>query len=547
MFGLVFSNVPYKAALMKFPGLPVFLFFLYFTISSSCNGRVRSVYDQEFQREDSNAILKKQETNFPIGTGIKLKYINGDSQFFEVVKKHFNSVTFENELKHASVVTNEGEYDFSKVDELVKLSQAAGLKMHGHALVEFQSTNNTFMRSLIKKQKATSQNLITNGNFKFQQQNKFSGWRTFIDTNAKAEFTSANVQGGNGLKVHVIQPGSKSWAVQVYSDSFHLIPNLSYTISFYARAINDSAIIKTVVYHNAYFENFFTLTKELKKYTWIFSTRDSVTNIKIQFPVAGTFFIDKISLPSLNDDAKQLDPIKVDSALKDFIFKTMTRYKNKIISWDVINEPLENKTGKLMSNPSPGDFSSGKFYFAEYLGSNYIAKALTYARQADAKALLFINEDKLESDATKLDSMVALIKRLQTAKVPLDGIGVQMHLTIKNDLAGVQTALKKLAATGLRIRISEMDVRINPDNKEHFVPTEKLLLQQRDIYRAVIGAYYKFVPAKQRYGITVWDFSDKYTWIKISQGKEDGPAIMDAEYRLKPAFFGLLSGLKNKN
>src|SRR5205085_9184005 len=102
---------------------------------------------------------------------------------------------------------------------------------------------------------------------------------------------------------------------------------------------------------------------------------------------------------------------------------------------------------------------------------------------------------KLESDPVKLDSMISMINQLKAKGVPLHGIGLQMHLTIKNDRKGIETALQRLAATGRKIRISEMDVRVNPWNYFGYQASEADLIAQRDLYRFAIGAYYRLVPA----------------------------------------------------
>jgi endo-1,4-beta-xylanase len=123
---------------------------------------------------------------------------------------------------------------------------------------------------------------------------------------------------------------------------------------------------------------------------------------------------------------------------------------------------------------------------------------------------------------------------------------LQMHLTIKNDRKGIEIALQRLAATGLKIRISEMDVRVNPWNYFGYQPSNEDLVAQRDLYRFAMGAYYRLVPASQRAGITFWDPSDKYSWIMINQGKDDAPTLFDKNNAKKPAYYGAVVALRKK-
>lgn len=240
---------------------------------------------------------------------------------------------------------------------------------------------------------------------------------------------------------------------------------------------------------------------------------------------------------------RSLAPSQVNNALQNWVNTIVTRYKNKVTGWDVANEVVVDGTGELRTSANSTGSGADQFYWADYLGRSYIADAFRWANAADPAAKLFINDYNLESDNRKLDSVIKIINELKAASVPIHGVGLQMHISINTNNAGIDNAFQKLAATGLLVHVSEMDVRINPSNSNPFVPTQPILDMQAQKYRYVAESYFRNVPAAQRWGLTVWNLTDADSWIVIG-GKIDFPALFDAGYNKKSAFSQYISGLQ---
>jgi len=178
------------------------------------------------------------------------------------------------------------------------------------------------------------------------------------------------------------------------------------------------------------------------------------------------------------------------------------------------------------------------------LGRSYIANAFRYANAADPAAALFINDYNLESSTQKLDSFVAMVNELKSQAVPLHGVATQMHISINTSNAAIDNMFTKLAATGLKVHVSELDIRINPNNTSPFTATDDLLTQQAAKYKYVVDSYNNNVPASQRYGITVWNLTDADSWIVTSLGRTDFPTLFNSSYQKKPAYTSFKQGLK---
>lgn len=244
-------------------------------------------------------------------------------------------------------------------------------------------------------------------------------------------------------------------------------------------------------------------------------------------------------LRSLTSSGSALNPVLVKNAMQDWITTAVTRYKGKIKAWDVVNEVVD-ETGNFRTGTSTND----AFYWYSVLGSSYIADAFNYAHAADPAAVLFINDYNLESSPAKLSATVALVNQLKAAAVPLHGIATQMHISINTPDTNIDNMFAQLAATGLQVHVSELDVRINPGNVSPFTITPALLEQQAQKYKYVAQSYRNNVPVAQRYGITVWNVTDADSWIVTSMGQNDFPCLFDAGYNKKPAFNLFVSGLK---
>ena len=100
--------------------------------------------------------------------------------------------------------------------------------------------------------------------------------------------------------------------------------------------------------------------------------------------------------------------------------------------------------------------------FRQKLGDGYIADAFRLARQVDPQALLFYNDYGGEDLNAKSDRIYDLVRGLVPQGVPIDGVGLQMHVSasIPPDAAAVASNMRRLVSLGLRVNISEMDVQV---------------------------------------------------------------------------------------
>jgi len=217
--------------------------------------------------------------------------------------------------------------------------------------------------------------------------------------------------------------------------------------------------------------------------------------------------------------------------LHEYILAVVGRYKGKIQSWDVLNEAvLDNGTLR-------------DCVWLQNIGSEYIDLCFQYAHEADPDALLFYNDYGHEYSSVKRTAINNLIAELKSRNVPLHGIGLQMHTSISRSNSEIQTAVKTAAATGLKVHISEFDIRCNPSAVLSLTYTDALAAAQKEKYQVAVKALFD-LPASQRYGFSFWGVYDTQSWILGEYGAPDWPLPFDKDFNRKAAYDGILAGLK---
>ena len=240
------------------------------------------------------------------------------------------------------------------------------------------------------------------------------------------------------------------------------------------------------------------------------------------------------------EKAKQ-DPQWLDVFMREYIQTYVGRYKGIVDGWDVVNEGLAT-TGAGYRQDS---------IWYETLGPEYIEKAFRYAHAADPDAVLFYNDFNVERDMEKFNSMMAIVSDFLARGVPISGLGFQMHIRIDIPNEVIAETLKKAAATGLQIHLSEVDIIFNTHNdtrgggiENYKRLTAEMKQAQRQKYKELVQMYRDIVPPAPQYGITFWGFNDRDTWIRRFFKMNDWPCLYDDDLQPKPAFYGFLEALE---
>jgi endo-1,4-beta-xylanase len=194
---------------------------------------------------------------------------------------------------------------------------------------------------------------------------------------------------------------------------------------------------------------------------------------------------------------------------------------------------------ELFTDSNPSGLNPNDFWIS-HLGAGIVADAFRWAHAADPRALLFYNDYNIAGeDGTnaKSDAVHAFVKQLLAQHVPIDGVGDQGHLDTQFGFpTRMAEDLQRYADLGLKVAITEADVRTFVDNATDQVPTDPL---------ATFAQPYEFdqmmkacLAVRQCISFTVWGVSDAVSWVPgfFTNPLEGYATLYDVNLNAKPAY-----------
>ena len=229
--------------------------------------------------------------------------------------------------------------------------------------------------------------------------------------------------------------------------------------------------------------------------------------------------------------------------LSNHIHTVVGHYKGRVYGWDVVNEAINDRGGGQTEN-----LRSSAWVRA--IGPDYLTLAFKWAHQADPNALLFYNDYNIDQDTNydratpqysgKHTSSMLLLKRLIREGAPINGVGIQGHWHLYNNISDVEKAISDYESLGLKIGISELDVTASGENSGAF-PTRggnepigpEAFQKQAEVYAKLFDVFNRHAKSISR--VTFWGISDRRSW---RSGQK--PLVFDAQLQPKPAFQAII-------
>lgn len=233
------------------------------------------------------------------------------------------------------------------------------------------------------------------------------------------------------------------------------------------------------------------------------------------------------SLPNWLTDGKWTRDELI-AIMRQHIDTVVGHYRGQLAVWDVVNEAVAEDGNSLRNT-----------VWLQKIGKEYIEMAFRFAHEVDPKARLFYNDYGGEELGKKSDTIYELVKDLRQRNVPIDGVGLQMHVSIKNppNPEKVAANIKRLNQLGMEVHVTEMDVKIS----DGIGTLSERLAAQAAVYRNMMQVC---LSAQNCKGFSVWGVNDRYSWIPRFLNKPDAPLLFDESSRPKPAYEALLEVLK---
>ena len=229
--------------------------------------------------------------------------------------------------------------------------------------------------------------------------------------------------------------------------------------------------------------------------------------------------------------------------LRDHIQTVVGRYRGRVKGWDVVNEAID-EDGTLRKTP-----------WLTIIGEEYVVRAFEFAHEADPAAELYYNDYSVEN-APKRNGVIALIRKLQAAGVPVAAVGLQGHNKMTwPTVAQQDSTLAAFAALGVKVNITELDIDVLPAATRSQTAEVTLsaapaaglnpyagglpdsvqqALARR--YADLFGVYMKYRDVIER--VTFWGVTDGDSWLNgwPVRGRTSYPLLFDRAGLPKPAF-----------
>ncbi|HEX2658223.1 MAG TPA: endo-1,4-beta-xylanase, partial [Polyangia bacterium] len=247
--------------------------------------------------------------------------------------------------------------------------------------------------------------------------------------------------------------------------------------------------------------------------------------------VKGHTLVWHMQLPSWVQNLSNAADVR--SAMVNHITGVMNHFKSGgvVTAWDVVNEAWENDGSKLRDSP-----------FSRQLGAGFIDEAFAAAHAADPNAKLYYNDFRADGMNAKSESIYMMLKGMVERKVPINGLGLQMHEGTPNPypkVSEIAQNMQRIADLGLEILVSEMDAHVCDGMTSQ---------QQTAWYHDVVAAC---VAQPKCTAITFWGTTDKYSWLSSftetnCNGKDPSGCLWDNNYTKKPAYTGVMNALTGR-
>ena len=190
-------------------------------------------------------------------------------------------------------------------------------------------------------------------------------------------------------------------------------------------------------------------------------------------------------------------------------------YPGVIVSWDVVNEAVDDTTGELRDS-----------LWLQVVGEDYLARAFEYARKYAPEGTLLYYNDYNTAYFNKQNGIVKLLEALM-AEGNIDGYGFQMHHGIATPtVKEIAASVERIAKLGLKLRVSEWDITVPGNDEANFAKQARMY---GEIMKLLIDH------ADQFEAVQFWGLTDNLSW-RASQY----PLLFDADRNPKPAFWAVV-------
>lgn len=235
------------------------------------------------------------------------------------------------------------------------------------------------------------------------------------------------------------------------------------------------------------------------------------------------------------------------------------KYDGLFYGWDVVNEAVIGntyRTDKVSAAESLSEIRHGNnsSWWHVYESNEFIINAFKYANKYAPKDVELYYNDFGETDNTKCEGIVKLIKDVKSVKgTRLDAFGMQAHYNVDGfSAAQFKSVAKKYAAAAGKVQLTELDFKASSTYDGTAAAKEseytKMAYCHKNLYEAIKALKAEGTNVS---GITVWGVIEPNSWLHSqsnvgggASGSAQCPLLFDGNYKAKPAYWAYVDASK---
>lgn len=207
-----------------------------------------------------------------------------------------------------------------------------------------------------------------------------------------------------------------------------------------------------------------------------------------------------------------------------------SRYAGKIVSYDVVNETVDEKTGRQRETSLSRAFGS----------ADAMVDFAFHAARAAAPGVELVYNDYMSwepGNEAHRAGVLQLLEGFRKRGVPVDALGVQSHIGVYGEGSAARQEkpwrafLDEVVAMGYRLVVTEFDVNDKALPRDVAV-RDRAVADYAAAYLEIMLSY------PQLRDVLAWGMCDKYSWLQGFSPRADRaplrPSPYDEQFRPKP-------------
>ena len=222
--------------------------------------------------------------------------------------------------------------------------------------------------------------------------------------------------------------------------------------------------------------------------------------------------------------------------LTTHITTVVQHFGDKVISWDVVNEAMNDNP----SNPTDWKSALRQSGWLRAIGDDYVEQAFLIARQAlddvGATEVKLYYNDYNDDNQNKAQAIYQMVKEINESyakdhegKKLIDGIGMQAHYNLNTNVENVEKSLIKFIEVTNEVSVTELDITAG----NNYVLSEDQAKAQGYLYAQLMSLYRKYADHIAR--VTFWGLDDGTSW-RAAQT----PLLFDDNLQAKLAYEAII-------